>query len=42
MDYWHVKLAEDLKGEDPKKLLLFASKTGERFDLSDFRIELAP
>ena len=35
--YWHVKFSEG-----PKGLVLFASKTGERFDLADFRIELAP
>lgn len=33
--YWHVKLAEN-DGE----LVLFASKTGERFDLKPYRIEL--
>lgn len=33
--YWHVKLAEG-----PNGLILFASKTGERFDLSSYRIAL--
>ena len=34
--YWHVKFSEA-----PSGLVLFASKTGERFDLSEFRIELS-
>lgn len=35
--YWHVKFSEGTNG-----MVLFASKTGERFDLTDFRIELTP
>lgn len=33
--YWHVKLAENADG-----VVLFASKTGERFDLSPYKIDL--
>jgi hypothetical protein len=33
--YWHVKLAENGDG-----VVLFASKTGERFDLTPFKIDL--
>lgn len=33
--YWHVKLAEG-----PNGLVLFASKTGERFDLASYRVSL--
>jgi len=33
--YWHVKFSEA-----PNGLVLFASKTGEKFDLTEFRIEL--
>jgi hypothetical protein len=33
--YWHVKLAES-----ENSVVMFASKTGERFDLTPFKIEL--
>lgn len=33
--YWHVKFAEEQKG-----MILFASKTGEKFELGEYQLEL--
>jgi hypothetical protein len=35
--YWHVKFVEE-----PQGLVLFASKTGERFSLDSFGVDIAP